>query len=539
MSGGPPRGRGKEFSAQRAAVNSLTVAVGQLFIIVFALATTPLVLSRLGLIEFGAWGLVTTTVGYMSILDPGFGDLVLRYGARGRVLEDPHTAAKITTIGTVGWLALGVILSPILLAVPTIVTHMHLHPSLVRPIESFFFWTYVLSFLGSALAVLMSRLTAIGETWVATTIDAVSRMIYALVLWGLLERGWRLSALLAATAVQFAVSYLATVVAVWVRCGAPYGSWRGLSAEVWADIRRFTRWMQLGSILETLTYETDPLVVGDFVGAAATGIWNGANRLGRQVTYFAYIGNANILPTVSASIAANEGLETLRRIYMRANRIIVLFGTVMCGLVIAFSPALFTLWLGAEPAARPIINATAVTMWTALAMVAGTPRPVTGNTIIALGKVGYGVRAQMLAFVINLILTLALVGPLHLEGVLIGTAIAKMCATGYLLIRFVRLVESSLRDIVFPWLIPAISIMTVASVVGRLTMWLVLGHHFSRSQAAMWLVPLTLLYLAITVAGLRLTSYFTRDEMTWLRRIVPAPLRPLLNRWTIAVVSRP
>ena len=81
--------------------------------------------------------------------------------------------------------------------------------------------------------------------------------------------------------------------------------------------------------------------------------------------------------------------------------------------------------------------------------------------------------------------------------------------------------------------------MAVASVIGRATMWFVLGHEFSRSQVAAWLVPLTLLYLAITVLGLRATSYFTRDEMQWLRRIVPGPVRPLLNRWTIALVSRP
>ena len=508
-------------------------AGGVVCVLLIALITTPISLSHLGLVEFGIWSFVTVTVGYVSTLDPGFGNMVVRYGARGRVEGDHSIGARITTVGTLAWLGIGVVGLPIVIAiVHPLMDHLDYSPGVQSAAERFFYWTYALVFFGSMLATLSSRLVAVGEQWIITLIDVLSRLVYAVLLVVLLQHGMRLSAIVVATSAQYAIAYIATLTVIVVRHGKPFASPRGIPLEIRRELRRVTGWFQLNSILETLTYETDPIVISTLVSPAATGLWSIAQRLARQITYFGYIPNGNLLPTISAAVAADEGLEGLRRIYVRASRIIVLIGVVMAGLVMALGPVLLTAWLN-----RPFLNASTATILIALGMVIGTPRPTTAAAIFAIGKVGLGTRAQLVACLVNVALTLALVGPFGLNGVLVGTLCAKVCATSYLLIRFSRMVESTARILVLPWISRAIFIGATTTISTRLFMdrW-----HWaldSRWHALAATAALTALFGVIALVAIRLTNYFSREDLLWLRNAMPRPIRRCFTERAIRLLS--
>jgi O-antigen/teichoic acid export membrane protein len=500
---------------------------------VIALVTTPILLRKVGLIEFGVIGLATVTIGYLSSIDPGFGGMVIRYGAQGRAQGDRHLGARIATVGALAWLALGALLSPVVFwGVPFILRHAHYHPGLLQPAEQFFFWSFGLMVFGSVASMSSSLLIAAGEQYLTNLIDVSTRLIYGVVLVALLLHGWRLSAVLAATTAQAVLSFAVTAVFVTRRHGRVFADPRLLTPAIRKEIRHFGGRFQLNAILDTLTYETDPLVITLWVSTVATGLWSIANRLARQVTYFGYAANNSILPSVSAALASGEGLDGLRRIYRRANQIVVLNGAVLAGLVMAFGPLLLKVWLG-----WPYHQASTALILVALAMVVGTPRPATAAAIFALGKVGLGVRAQAVAFVVNLALTIALVGPWHLTGVLLGTVVAKMVATGYLLTRFARLVDSTPRALIIPWLVPVTVVTALATIAGHLTM-----DHWSGVFATRWtalgaLSVCSLGYLGITIAGLRLFRYFTRDDLRWLRSSLPGPLKVAVPERLIALVG--
>ncbi|CAB4772625.1 MAG: oligosaccharide flippase family protein [Actinobacteria bacterium] len=528
-----PRRRGQEYRGARAATNSLVTAAGVVCVLLIALVTTPISLSHLGLVEFGIWSFVTVTVGYISTLDPGFGNMVVRYGARGRIEGDHLIGARITTVGTLAWLGIGALGLPIVVAiVHPLMHHLNYSPGVEIAAERFFYWTYALVFFGSILATLSSRLVAVGEQWIITVIDVASRLIYAVLLIVLLVHGMRLSAIVIATSVQYAVSYIATLIVIIVRHGTPYASPRGISPEIRRELRRVSGWFQLNSILETLTYETDPIVISTLVSPGATGLWSIAQRLARQITYFGYIPNGNLLPTISAAVAADEGLDGLRRIYVRANRIIVLIGMVMAGLVMALGPVLLTAWLN-----RPFINASTATILIALGMVAGTPRPATAAAIFAIGKVGLGTRAQLVAFLVNVVLTLALVKPFGLNGVLVGTLCAKICATTYLLMRFSRMVESSARVLILPWISRVVFIGGTATITTRLLMdrwqWALDTRWHALGAAA----ALSLLFGVIALLAIRVTNYFSREDLLWLRGTMPGPIRRCFTDRAIRMLS--
>ncbi len=526
--------RGAEFRGRRAAHNSLLVLLGNLVILIVALVTTPVTLNRIGIIEFGVWAFANTTISYITILDPGFGGMISRYGARGRVTGDQYLAARICSLGTMVWCGFGALFSPVLiLLTPILVGHLGLHTALRTPVTHFIYWSYALVFLGSAGSYVSSHLNAVGDQWIATIIDVVSRLVFGTVLIILLSRGWRLSAIVVATSVQFFLAYTASFIVVTLRVGWPYASIRHIESQVWREVRNFSGWLQLGSILEMLTYETDPIVIGTLVGPRSTGLWSISQRLARQITYFAYIPQGTILPALSAAYAANESPSEIRRFYRRANQFVVLTGAFLGGVILAFGPILLQSWLGTTR----YFDAGMATVLVALALMAGLPRPVTAATIFAMGRVGYGVRAQALAFVVNLILTISLVHPYGLTGVLVGTLVAKITATAYLLIRFSKLLESGFHALIGVWLWPLIGVTAFSAIVGRIGMNLWPLAHQTRLEALTEFGLLGACYAVIFLVLLRQVNYFSREDLLWVRSALPSVVGRFLGVRVINFLS--
>ena len=98
------------------------------------------------------------------------------------------------------------------------------------------------------------------------------------------------------------------------------------------ETMRFGGWLQLGGILEVLTYETDPLVISAVgVSVARVGTTASGNASRAMTTYFSFLAQSSILAAISAAYAAKEGLVAMRRMYTRANRLVVLTGCLIGG----------------------------------------------------------------------------------------------------------------------------------------------------------------------------------------------------------------
>ena len=517
----PSGARGQEFRGRRVAVNSMSMMVGQVVFTALGLVTTPVTLSHIGLAEFGLWGIISAVVGYITVLDPGFGDLITRYGARAHLEGNRALAARLCSLFSLVWIGFGLLGLPLVLwGVPRLIPYFHLSPGLASIAEQFFYWGYLITIASCVLALLSSRLTAIGDQWIVTVVDAVTRIVYCVVLFALLFGGLKLSALVIATSVQVALTYVVTVILVVRRIGGPYGNPFRLHGSMVRETTRFGGWLQLGGLFEVLTYETDPLVIAIGVSVPRAGTYSIGQRVARQSTYFAFMAQSSILSAISAAYAAREGLGAMRRMYARANRLVVLLGCVIGGAVLGMAPVVIAAWFG-----RPYAFADLATCLAVIALMIGLPRPAAAAVILAMGRVGIGVRAQAAAFGINLVLTLALVEPMGMFGVMLATVIAKLAATGYLLARFHRMVKGSARELLFSWLYKVLAAVLVGAGASRLVLaYLPTSVVTHRGPALAGLVLLGVVYILAFSVVMRMTKYFRRSDLDWFAEILPAPL---------------
>jgi O-antigen/teichoic acid export membrane protein len=229
----------------------------------------------------------------------------------------------------------------------------------------------------------------------------------------------------------------------------------------------------------------------------------------------------------------------MRRMYTRANRLSVLLGCLIGGLFLGTAPVFLAAWLGHYQGGIAVTDG--ATCLAVVALMLGLPRPAAAAVIMAMGKVGIGVRAQAAAFAINLVLTIVLVAPLGMFGVMLATVVAKGVATGYLLVRFHRLVDGTAKELLFGWMSRLVVAVGVGAGVARLAL---LGMPDSvvhqRGPALVAFVVLGALYTTAFAAVIRVTHYFGDDDLRWFEQILPAPLARLAaSRVTRRLVGVP
>jgi O-antigen/teichoic acid export membrane protein len=400
-------------------------------------------------------------------------------------------------------------------------------------LEAFFYFGYGLVVFNAMQAVLTGQLMAIGLLWVSTVVDVASRLFYGVVLVVGFALGAGLWALIVASFAQGIAYSLVIFIIAWRRYAFPFGNPFALERSMFRELVRFGGWAQVSSLLNTLTYSTDGIVIGTFVSTAATGVANIASRLARQIPYFATVPEAT-LPAMAAAQQAGEGPEGLARMSIRSNRISYLLGTSIATMVFGCAPVLLALWIGRWYADADI--ATCLSAATVLVAILGQ---TAGIGIYALGRVGYGARARVAGFIVNLVVTVALVKPLGMPGVLIGTLLATIATNAYLQVRVDQLLGISQWRSVFSWLLPLLAAALPPIILDRLTIAFMpasVAHH--RGPALVAFAVLTVINYVAFVVAVRLSGFLTGEDVRYLRRSLPGPMRKLASPRLLSLLVR-
>lgn len=534
-----PRGF-RRSAVERVGHNSVVQLASQLSVIAIGLALTPLIVGELGLAVYGIWTFVTVTIGYLTMVDPGLNAAVVRFGSPRYAAGDPVTPARLATLGMGIWLALGLLLSPLLLVVvPFIETHLKGSAAAGGQIGWLTVFAFASLIFTAASSVQNSMLVAAGEQWISNVIDASSRLVYAgLAVW-LLLAGHGLAGLAVALGTQSVLAAVAAFAAIRVRVGPPLANPLRLERAQVAELARFGGWAQAGNLFQTLNGMTNSLVAGTFISASSVGVLSFGQRLARQIPYFSTIPQDTLLHATAARFGDGQDPDGLRRVAVDANRIVSLFSTLPGFGLVAVAPVLLAAWLG-----KAYAGAAAVTVILALNHVTLGMMRGARTTLIGVGYIRLNASAQALTLVANAAVTLALVGPLGIEGIALGSLAAAVVTTTYLQRRFHQILGLSLREGLLGWAwrlwLPGV---VAAGCCLAATYALPEAVREQRGPAALALVALAVAYLALSALGLRATRGFSPADFATLRRGLPRPLARAFNsaplRWVARVPAGP
>ena len=409
--------------ARNAAANWLAF----LFVAIVSFFLSPFVVHHLGGTAYGVWSLLVALVGYLGLLDFGVRGAVTRYVAHHHAVGDNAGSSSIVSAGLALFGILGALaillsgvfayFSPILFNIPDSLV------SDARIVLVLGGLTVATTLIGAVFAGVVTGLERFDiSSGVEILVTAVRTVAVVLAL----QAGYGL--------VTLGCIHLATSVfqgiAAWVTVRKVYPelhlSFRGDLRPHMRTIVSFSAFLSLIHVFGLLIYYSNALIIAAFLPIAAVTFFAIAGNLIDYASKVAGALSKMMTPRVSA--LTSMGSKNIGAEVIGAARIATLATAPIAATFWLRGESFVTLWMGIEygPVSGEILRILA------FVVLLGGARSVAASSIIGANKHRTLIPALALEAVCNVVLSVALVRPLGIVGVALGTLIPSvLVSVGY------------------------------------------------------------------------------------------------------------
>jgi len=391
--------------------------------IVVTYALTPFVIHALGQDGYGTWTLITSMTGYMGLLALGIPMASVRYLAQ-HVAEGDLKKTNQTIASCAGlYLMIGGAAALIGLALIALFVMGFDIPNALRAEARLAFALMTLQVAAGFIGLLPEGILLAHHNFVLRNVVRLGALMLRLALTvGLLK--------LHASLVMLALVQTACLAFDFGLCWALIRrTYPGVRLTLryfdWGVVRRifsFSLYVLLLTAGVRLTFETDALVIGAFMGVGPIAFYAVANSIVVYLMEFV-IAIAAVVAPMATKLSTEGKLADLREIYLKWSKV-ALSLTLMVGLfLLTLGPQFIGWWIGPsfEAPAGQVLQILVLSSFVFLP-VRGVALPI----LMGLGKPGLPAVAFLASGVLNLALSILLVGPLGLMGVALGTAIPNV-----------------------------------------------------------------------------------------------------------------
>jgi|LQYC01.1.fsa_nt_gi Membrane protein involved in the export of O-antigen and teichoic acid len=469
-------------------------------------ALAPLVLRVAGQETLGAYGALMQVVGYLALVDLGFGVALSRYMAQAFGYDDQKKRfSAIFTTGRTFYLASNCVVALFAFILSIYVGNLF---SLSGPVETqarIGLWILAAwSVLRTPLAVYGGALIATQNLAAANIISVVGNALRLIISLGMVLLGFDLVGLMLADVFAEAVTFS---LQRWQYRKTYPGERFGWSIPDWQLFREMLGF-GIGYLLVTigvrLTFNTDNLVVGYLYGGVATSIYYTTQMPTFLLIALIWKITDNATPAFN-ELYARKDMERLRNAYYK----LIKYGLILSlglGLgLLVLNRTLITLWVGESQYAGDLM-----TISLALFSVGAVISHVNGTVLVAYGAVRLLSIISIAGGVCNLVLSLLLGKTLGLQGVMVASAVVETVVVGVLWVYSLSLLKINVfslwRKAVAPALLANLFLIPVVPFI----------YLYHQTVSWLMLMVWSFVFMAIWAIG-TFTAGLDREELAHIR----------------------
>lgn len=412
----------------------------------------PYLVHGLGDARYGVWCVVESVLAYFTLFDLGIAACLVRFVARHHATGERAELNRIVSaslglfvLAACGVLLLGGVITPFVapglerkLGSPGDVLPFMLlmlaNLAVTLPLSAFPTILDGLQRFGakSAVRLFTLALRVGGIVWVMETQPGLLPLAFVFTATNLLEH-----ALMAALCFRFLPG---------LRISA-----RDVDRETLRAVKGYSVDAFLAMLAGRVTVQTGAIVVGGFLTVAAAAHYALAARLVDMAKNLLRAATTTLTPAVSQREATGD-LDGVRRVLLDGTRgVLYLVLPIHLGML-AFGRPFFARWIGGPQYAEWCFPAMAVLSAT---LTIGVAQSVASRILYGMGKLKLFARLALVEAVVNLALSLALVGPFGLVGVAAAVAVPNVLFCLFVIVYACRTLEVSVRAYLFAsWLKP-------------------------------------------------------------------------------------
>jgi O-antigen/teichoic acid export membrane protein len=391
------------------------------------LILTPYVLHALGPSRYGIWAITASVIGYYGLLDFGIRGAINQYLTRFIAVGD-HKAARECLSTAVAVLA-GIAAACGLI---TVVVAYLAPQALNLPADALdeAFWTIMIVGTTSAVQMVafpfMSVFVATQRFDYANAIGVSTRLVSALLVFAALEQGYGLLGVSAATCSANLLDYALRWMVARRLAPSLRVSVQMVSRTRLKELGGFGIWTFLLSVNSTLYQHAQPIIIGTLMPISAVGHYALAVGLIQQiVAVLAPIGQ--VIYPAATSLHARGSPDALRRLYHDGARLMML--VMVCVVLIAafWADDFYRLWLGERYIREsPYPSLALLLQILLLSVVTNYTSNVAAQLLMGAGHIRPFSLLLLIGSVLNLGLSVLLIGRYGLIGIAIATVIASL-----------------------------------------------------------------------------------------------------------------
>lgn len=404
---------------------------------------TPILVHGLGDSGYGLWVAIFSLTGYFGLFDQGIRPSLVRYVSRDHARGDRDGVSRTLSSALALYGALGVVTLLVTLVVAAWFTHvLRIDPAQVHEARQVILLAGVSIALGFPLGVFGAGLSGLQRYDLANLIGigiGVARAIAFVVVLraggGLVGLAWT------SLAMNLLGHALSALTLVRLLPGLRLG--RGaITRERLGLIGSYSGFAFVGALANSVTFQTDALVITAFLGAAFVTPFALAAGLVDTTRQLVYSATWVLAPTASDLETRGE-METLHEMVVAGAKYSVLVSwPVLFGLLV-FGPDLLATWVGPRYVAEPLwatltdparwrtsVSAAPLLIWLTLPTLISLPQSAATSVLYGVSRHRGVVALSLLNALLNLGLSILWVRPIGLAGVALGTSVPLLVVGG-------------------------------------------------------------------------------------------------------------
>lgn len=337
-------------------VNQLKAGVVLNYVVIFlntivGLLYTPYMLRMMGQSEYGLYSLVASVIAYLTVLDLGFGNAIVRYTAKFRAEKKTEEQYEMFGMFFLLYLVIGIIAFGIGLGlyfnVDTLFGNTMTAVELGRArimmllLVANLAFTFPMSIWGSIIQ-------AYEDFVFQKSLNIIRIILNTVVMICLLHFGYKAVAMVV---VQTIFNVL-TLVINFIYCRRKlnihiYFRFKHFHWGFLKEVAIYSFWIFLNAIMDRVYWSTGQFVLGAMVGTAAVAVFAIAIQLEGMYMQFSTAISSVFLPKVTAMVATNSSRKEISELFIRTGRIqYIVLAYILSGFII-FGRQFIELWAGA------------------------------------------------------------------------------------------------------------------------------------------------------------------------------------------------
>lgn len=316
--------------------------------IVIGLVYTPIMIRLLGQSEFGLYSLIGALVGYLSIMDLGLGNAIVRYTAKNRAIGDKDTEASMNGMFLVLYTVIGVI-TVVLGAILYINIKNMFGATLTAPelakakiMMLLLIFNFAVSF---PLGTFGSIMQAYERFVFIRGIHIIRSIMMPCITLPLLYAGYgSVSMVVVSTVLN--ISLLLITMVYCLRVLKVEFHFKGFDYPLLKEIAGYSFFIFLNVIVDKVYWSTGQFILGIVSGTVSVAIYAIAMQLSTMYMTFSTAISGVLLPRITMMVANNASNDDLSQIMIKIGRLqYVVMALILSGFIL-FGQAFINLWAG-------------------------------------------------------------------------------------------------------------------------------------------------------------------------------------------------